>query len=1061
MKLTRIGLWLCVLAIASLLVQTAVAQTVYGSLAGTVYDKSGAVIPNAEVKVAGISTGLVRTTMSDASGFWRISSLTPGQYRLEVTSAGFDTIVRAPLEVQPAVERALDTTLEPSATQQVITITEEAPLIEATRAQISKGVESQRILELPGLNALNGLALLMPGTTPNETGRPGSGFTVNGGRTRSNNFLLDGANNNDQSLAIPRQSLTPEYLGEFRMITNNFSAEFGRNAGSVVMQTTKQGTNDFHGIARWTWLGNGLNALTTAQQRTFSAQKAAGRTDYQALRAARGVGVQNQLVGSVGGPIVKNRTFFFAGYDTDRFRSTAVPITTTLSPEAFDLLTQNQGVFAAGTVDFLKRTYPVANDPTAQGSIAVNLPDGRRLTLPLQQFNRAAGGALSYARDFHRWLGRVDHRFSDKDQVQGRYLIDHQLDPGSPAPLEVNQIGSRTRNQNATINHVRVWSPTMVMETRLTYGRRAASFPENMPAAISLQGLPAIGNINFPQFRTDNLYEMGNNWSNMRSRHTLRWGFNYMQYRLNSFFAPLYRGWAQWPSFSDFLFDTNGEWQQYAGTGSIPAKTHEVAAYFGDDWRVTNSLTLNLGMRYEYTSTPHGFFSEAKPDINNFAPRSGFAYAPKKSDGFLGRLSGNGKMVIRGGYAISYDQVFQNVLLNTGRNFPRGVNVSLRGQPRLWDPASRPPAPTPELYVAQGNNPLLLDYRYFAYNRRVKQPYTQQFSFGIERQFGNDYAFKVFYIGTHGLNLVREVETNVGVFASAVNANPAFYNPIIQQYGMQPGRQGTRDMFRVNPNRGGIVDGDGLAQSNFQSVQFTLQKRFSRGLVFEGNYTWSTYISDADDVLGGQANRTVPSVPWAWGLDRARSGFDQPHRFVLNWVYQIPEVFGSKGVLGRVIDGWQISGIGTIAQGIPYSLLQSSTNALGIVNNAGLSTVHLSQRASFNPNGQLNTASSPSVSNPMWVFNPTDSGIIGAGANIRRVGTTNNWDAAMAKSVRTFGEQQSLQFRWELFNVFNHRNFNQVPANQVSANTNNTTFMNLGFTNVGGRTMQFSVRYLF
>ena len=251
--------------------------------------------------------------MSDASGFWRITSLTPGDYKLEVTSKGFDVVVRSPLQVLPAVERSIDSTLEPSGTQQVITITEEAPLIEATRAQISKGVESQRILELPGQNTLNGLALLMPGTTPNQNGRPGSGFTVNGGRSRSNNFLLDGANNNDQSLAIPRQNLAPEYIAEFRMITNNFSAEFGRNAGAVVMQTTKQGTNEIHGIARWTWLGNGLDSLSTSQQRTFNAQKTAGLNDYDALRKSRGVVVDNQLMGRSAVPSsVTGRSFLRA-----------------------------------------------------------------------------------------------------------------------------------------------------------------------------------------------------------------------------------------------------------------------------------------------------------------------------------------------------------------------------------------------------------------------------------------------------------------------------------------------------------------------------------------------------------------------------------------------------------------------------------------------------------------------------------------------------------------------------------------------------------------------------
>ncbi|MGB9606361.1 MAG: TonB-dependent receptor plug domain-containing protein, partial [Bryobacteraceae bacterium] len=243
--------------------------------------------------------------------------------------------------VEPTVERTVDVTLQPGAVTEAVSVTAEAPLIEQTKAQLSRGVDAQTILMLPGLNSLNGLALLQPGVAPNDLGRPGAGFVVNGGRTRSNNFMIDGANNNDQSLQTPRQNLPPEVLGEFRIITNNFSAEFGRNFGSVVMQTTRSGTNEFHGIARWSWLGNGLNALSTNEERTFKAQKAAGKDDYSALRAARSVLVRNQALFSAGGPIRKDRVFFFTSYDFDRRRSTASPTAVTISPQGYQVLDAN------------------------------------------------------------------------------------------------------------------------------------------------------------------------------------------------------------------------------------------------------------------------------------------------------------------------------------------------------------------------------------------------------------------------------------------------------------------------------------------------------------------------------------------------------------------------------------------------------------------------------------------------------------------------------------------------------------------------------------------------
>lgn len=1034
------------------------AQTIYGSLAGTVTDASGAVIPSANVVIRSMEQGLVREVKTDSSGFWRAPSLPAGRYQLEVEVKGFEKVIRGPLVVDASVERAVDVTLKPSTTQETITITEEAPLIESTKSQISHGVEARRILELPGQNTLTGLALLQPGAVSNNNSRPGSGFVVNGARSRSNNFMIDGANNNDQSLSIPRQTVAPEYLGEFRIITNNFSAEYGRNSGSVVMQITKSGTNEYHGIARWTWLGNGLDSLTTNQQRTFNARKAAGATDFAALRAARGVIVNNQWVVSGGGPAIKNKLFFYGGYDLDRYRSTAVPITTTISQQGFDVLTANQNLFAPGSVAYLKATYPVANDPTSQGAISVALPTGGTISVPLQQYNRGAGAALSYGRDINRGLARGDWVVSERDNVQLRYIKDDNTDPGTPAPLPVNQLGSIVVNHNATINHVRVWQPTLVMETRLTYGRREAIFSENFPAQFAIGGLPTIGNQNYPQGRTDNLYEITNNWSQMKSRHTLRYGFNYLQFRLNSFFAPSLRGVINYPSLSDLLFDRNASFSQYAGTGSVPAKTHEMQTFIADDWRVANSLTLNLGIRYEYTSAPFGYFSNAKADVNNWSPRFGFAWSPKSDSGLMGLISGNGKFVLRGGYAISYDQVFQNILLNNSRNYPRGVTVTqsnLTGA-QLWDPAKRPAPPQPSDYRGDPN---LLPVRFYSPNKRIAQPYAQQFSLGIERQFANNYAFKLFYVGTRGLSLVREVEQNLGFYAAAVNNNPSLLQPVVQAYGMRSTTVSGQAAFRVDPTKGSILVGDGYAQSNYHSMQLSIDKRFSKNFQFEANYTWSTYISESDDILGGQANRTLPSVPFNIRLDKARSGFDQPHRLVFNGIYQFPEFFSGKGVWGRLVDGWQLSGIVTMAQGSPFSIL-NGLNPLGILPGQ-ISTVDLSQRAGFNPSGVLNQGTSPAVTNPMWIAYPNNSAIIGAGANIRRTGNTYNADLALVKNVKTFGESQSLQFRWEVFNALNHRNFTVNPTNTVNANTNNTNFMNLGFTNVSGRNMLLTIRYIF
>ena len=1038
------------------------AQTIYGSLAGTVFDPTGAVIPKAKVVVRSLDTGWQRELTTDEAGFWRVPALIQGRYAVEASAPGFETLVRSPILVEPTVERRVDLTLNPGQTTEVVTVQAEAPLIESTKAQLSRGVDSTAILALPGLNTLNGLALLAPGTLPNSQGRPGSGFVVNGARSRSNNFMIDGANNNDQSLSTPRQTVAPEVLAEFRIITNNFSAEFGRNSGSVVQQITRSGTNEYHGILRWSWLGNGLDALTTGQQRTFNAQKAAGRSDYDALRRSRGVLVRNQGVASGGGPIKKNHTFFFTSYDFDLRRSSASPVVTTISPEGYAALEANRAAFAPGAVEFLKKWYPVANDPTPRGSLSVRLPDGRTITVPLQQYNRAsAEGTLPYARNFHRGFMKVDSKLTDNDSLSVRYAIDDDFDPGAPNALKFNQIGSAGRNQNGAIHHVRVFRPTLIAENRAVYGRRSFHFPENLPPQFSItgSGLPVLGNANFPQYRTDNLYEFSSTWSWIRGRHSFRYGAHVLRYQLNSFFAPNIRGTVTYPSFSDFLFDRNASFSQYAGTGLTPARTTEFAGYFGDDFRVTSSVTLNLGIRYEYTGTPFGYFSNARPDINNWAPRFGFAWSPRGG----GWLTGNGKLAVRGGYAISYDQIFQNILLNNSRNYPRGVTVTLDGISgrRLWDPANFPSPPTPEDFVRLGGNPNLLPVRLYSPDKRVAQPYGQQFSFGIERQLYQDFALKIFYVGSRGVKLVREVEANLGFTAAAINANPSVYQSVLPTLKPVVGAGGVITAYRRDPDRGSILVGDGYAQSVYHSLQVSFDKRFRRGLQFQNSYTWSSFINDSDDILGGQANRTLPSNPLNLRHDRGRSGYDQPHRFTSGYIYEFPNIREGRGVLGRIAGGWSLSGVTTVASGTPYSIF-NSFNALGILPGQ-ISTIHLSQRASYNPAGPPKTGTNPTIPTPRFIANPANSGIVGnLGANTERVGRTVNFDAALSKRITTWADRgHALELRWEVFNALNHRNFVLIPANTVSANTDPTTFMNLGFTDVGGRGMLFNVRYHF
>lgn len=1048
---------LSVLMFALLFCALAGAQTINGNIVGTITDEQGSAVPGVTVTATNKDTGFSRSATSNDEGNYRVAALPSGDYTLTTDKSGFGA-ANSIVGVSAATDSRQDIILKAGQVQASVTVSASNELLDTTSSQIAKGVEQTRILELPGRNSLNGLALLNPGVLPNQNGRPGSGFAVNGNRTRSNNFTIDGANNNDQSLSIPRQNLPPEAIGEFQIITNNFAAEFGRNAGSYVNQITKSGTNDFHGIGFWIWNGNGYDSLSTNQQRNFSANVAAGIPEAQALRLARSVQVDNIYGGTFGGPIVHNHTFFFSSYDAEDFRTTVssatrTAITATGLARLQALAANPAAAFAPNTIAYLAANFPVSNTPTDQGSVTLSIPavvcpvaDPNCKVIPFNVFNRGAAAGIPYGTVFDRFLQKINTRINDKDQLSFRYLIDQSSDPGSPFSLAGQEVGQNVRNQSFTINDVYALSSSFINEARFTYSRRKINFPENLGVAFSVGGVGSAfsvtGNaVNFPQNRLDNVYEWTDNISKTTGNHNLKFGYNLLKYQLHSFFAPNLRGSVSYGSLLDFARDNNASFSQFAGDGLVDAVTWEHGMFGQDDWRVNPDLTLNLGMRYEYVTTPYGFFSNAKPDINNFSPAVGFAWNPK---GFW-----DGRFVLRSGFRVSYDQVFQNVLLNNSRNFPRGVNVAFSNITGQHPFNNLPAPPQPQDFVKLGGNPLLLPLRLFSPNERVKQPMSVQWSIGTQFQLKNDLVLKLDYIGTKGSNLVREVEANVG-FTTA---------------------SGLGNGLRADPTRGSILIGQGIADSIYHAGQVTLERRMSNlkfadtnfgGLLLNANFTWSAFISEADDVLGGQTNRTLPADPRCPKCDRGRSGFDQPLRFVASYVWQSPDVFRGSAVLNRVFSGWEISGITTLADGTPFSVLNTN-NALGILPGQ-VSTVEGSQRVSINPAGQFPLVSTPTtpVANAYFIVNAANSGIIGSmGANTLRTGGTNRTDMGLVKNIRTFGESQKLQLRVDVFNIFNHRNFTTIPTNSLGNSNNLFNFLNFGLTNISGRTFQMGMRYFF
>jgi hypothetical protein len=448
------------------------------------------------------------------------------------------------------------------------------------------------------------------------------------------------------------------------------------------------------------------------------------------------------------------------------------------------------------------------------------------------------------------------------------------------------------------------------------------------------------------------------------------------------------------------------------------------------------------------------------------SPHLGFAYSPHKAGGLLGKLFGDGKGVIRGGFGLAYDNIYQTIIVETARNYPRGLAVtlpSISGQQYynfLYDKSVVPQSVSPAQFTG---NPALLNNFVFSPNHEIIPPYTEQMSLGIERQLTNDMVLKVFYVGTHGVHLLRTYEGNLGIYQSAVQANPSVYTSVLPSLTLTKDPATGLPAYIRNPNGGPVDVADSIGFSQYHSLQVTLSKRFSKGLLFDLNYTYSAFINDGDG-QDSQNFRGYESIPWNWENDKARSALDQPQRLVLSSLYEIPD-FAKRTPFSRLTGGWELGGIFTYGSGTPYNIW-NAYDALGILADPfatyAIGGISNAQRPTYNPNGVPGTGSTPGLANPMYIANPTNSGIIGnLGANTARLGNTVDLDLQVLKSVRLLRENQRAQLFAAMTDVFNHRNFTAVPANIVSSTTNNTTFLNLGYTNVPGRVITIGARIIF
>jgi hypothetical protein len=1054
------------LLLASLAASPVLAQFNAGTIMGTVTDEQHGMVVGASVTVRNVDTGLSRTVTTDNAGRFRMPNLPPGNYSITVDLTGFASYVRSGVTLAVNQDAVVDVLMKPATLTETITVQSDAPLLDTTSAQVGVRFDTKRVAELPVSNQRDvyALALSAPGVSQLGSGQTGfaagTNFAVNGGRVRSNNFMIDGQDSNDPSVTGRTQPINmTDIVQEIRLVTNQFTAEYGRAAGSVMNVVTKSGTNAFHGSASWFANRDGWNSRSNLDE-------AAGRTEAPFRET-------NQFGGTFGGPIVKDRTFFFAGYQ--RWTDKALGAGQTLNgapTEAGRQVLQS----AAGhlpQVAALLQHLPAAQTPI--GRSASFTLGGRTYVVPLGSITNSADQDLVN----DQAMVRLDHNFSPNHTLSARYLYNDQLTTGfgsqvtpagllniSPTTQHAGNLWLTSVLSNKIVNELRFAVQTLDTATQ-PQDPTSLEIPSIEISELGLSGFnagatrTAIGyGVNLPQSRKNQTWQIQETFSYISGNHAWKMGFDVRRNNVDSNFNPTVRGRLAYSTLQNYVDDialsATINKPLPGGQLVVNYKWDDYYVFIQDEWRVAPSLTLTLGARYELPGNAveslvdlngnimaiagndprYALSPVPDKDKNNFQPRVGFNWNPQTDKGgLLGFITGGDKLVIRGGFARTNDYQFLNLALNIASSFPfvGAINLAPSRQADGSNGVSNAFGRLPGAPVT--GNPMLFTRTVVAEDFRA--PILDQFSFELQRQMTENLVFRAGYIGTKGKDLFQSLEGNPILPFSTVRADP------------------TRGLIRTRTNTG---------ESTYHSLQLSAEQRFSKGFSAGLHYTWSSFKDDGSDTFNPSAGEVAtPQDPHAIDDGEfAPSTYDRPHRFTVNFVWELPVLKDQRGFLGKVFGGWQISTLGTWQSGVPFTVFNGADptgqHAGSLVGNPIRPNLNTDLDLSGMSIQEVLDAGGASLFTRLC-GNPSATcpgqRVGNAPRNLLRSDRLLNVDFALIKNTR-IAQTHNLQIRFEMYNATNSRSFG-IPNSAI----NSANFLNEKGTNGGNRFIWLSARYSF
>jgi hypothetical protein len=1100
---------LLIAANLSLTVLSAMAQTTTGSIIGLVTDSTGAAVPNATVTVTRVDTGIATKTTTNSSGNYVVTPLQSGPYSVTVEAQNFKKSVSGGITLNVQDRIAVNVTLEVGQVTETVEVQGAAPPLQTDTSYLGQVVDSQKIVDLP-LNGrfFTRLAVLTAGAAPTAPGardeRTG-GFSANGVRPYQNNYLLDGIDNNSLSEDLTNEASfvvgpSPDAIAEFKVQTNSMSAEFGRSGGAVMNVTLKSGTNQFHGSVFEFLRNSALDA------KNFFDPATGPTPPFKQNQFGAAVGGPVELPHYNG----KNRTFFFIDYQGTRIR-TAHTFLATLAPLAWrtgnfsgfnPVLDPNTTTIQNGETvrqPFPNNQIPLQRfdpaslklisfmpAPNVPGSVSLTGIANNYLSNPVEPDTTDQGDV------------RIDHKISDKDSLFARFsMADQNLTPPAaiPPPLSAAAFSSGDWTNNtrqAVFSETHIFSPRVINEfragyTRLRTERLQFNANDNLSTQVGIPGIPfTANNGGLPRFSVSgvstfgsatyqptrefqNVFHLIENVSLITGRHTIKLGaewkpsvnFSILQpptprggfsFNGNSTRDPNNRGGSGF-GFADFALGIPSN----ASIASFINDTFQQPGYFfyaQDDFKVNNRLTFNIGIRYEFISQPRerrdaeanyniatgaldiankrndalpaSFFPQipinrdaprqlVPQDRNNWAPRFGFAF----------KLTN--KTVIRAGYGIFYSSYEAGPLSipNPGNNPPFYVQSNF--------PAVNFSTPNPIVnQLSRGlplnafSNPAAPSL--FSLDPAFRDPYVQHWNFGIQQDLGFNTVWEISYAGSAGKKLYEFRNVNQPLPTTDPNADV--------------------DPRRPRPFLGGdLTYWCSCGSSTYHSLQTKVEKRFSSHLSFLGAYTYGKSIDEQSQASLGFDNSTSVRSEYNYRWEKSRSDYDQTHRFVVSYTYEVPFGENLKGAAKLLANGWQLVGIHSFTTGTPFTI-----HAMTDFSNAG---------GDARPNAVVGVSDEPSGgrSRQQW-FNPAafTNPVSGQFGNVGRNTISGPGNVTIDFSIfKNFpiNERARFQFRTEFFNLINHPNFRSPSTTYDGSNPGELTAAGTS------RQIQFAIKLLF